>query len=123
MTDPSSSSRSWSTTTWRPTPTSPSPLVNKDVEKLRQDFLTTSLGGQAPELLWTVSDHVGPFTTSDVILPWTASRASTCAYLPNALESVQLDGQTWGLPISFGNHLMLYANKDLISECPADCDA
>ncbi len=99
-------------------------LVNKDVEKLRQDFLTTSLGGQAPELLWTVSDHVGPFTTSDVILPVDGlAGVDLTAYLPNALESVQLNGQTWGLPISFGNHLMLFANKDLIAECPADSDA
>jgi len=99
-------------------------LVNKDVEKLRQDFLTTSLGGQAPELLWTVSDHVGPFTTSDVILPMDGvAGVDLSAYLPNALESVQLNGQTWGLPISFGNHLMLYTNKDLIADCPADTDA
>ena len=37
------------------------------------------------------------------------------AYLPNALGAVQLAGQTWGMPISFGNHLMLYTNKDLIA--------
>ena len=44
-------------------------------------------------------------------------------FLPNALQSVQLDGKTWGLPVSFGNHLMLYTNKDLIPECPADTAA
>ncbi|MFN8622889.1 MAG: extracellular solute-binding protein [Chloroflexota bacterium] len=99
-------------------------LVNKDVEKLRQDFLTTSLGGQAPELLWTVSDHVGPFTTSDTILPLDQIPGiDPSLYLQNALGSVQLDGKSWGVPISFGNHLMLYTNKDLIAECPADTDA
>ena len=44
-------------------------VVNKDVEALREDFLTASLAGQAPELLWTVADHVGPFTASGTVLP------------------------------------------------------
>src|SRR4051812_43650257 len=99
-------------------------LVNKDVEKLRQDFLTTSLGGQAPELLWTVSDHVGPFTTSDTILSLDQIPGiDPSLYLANALQSVQLNDKTWGVPISFGNHLMLYTNKDLMADCPADSDA
>jgi arabinogalactan oligomer / maltooligosaccharide transport system substrate-binding protein len=99
-------------------------LVNKNVEDLRQQFLTTSLGGQAPELLWTVSDHVGPFTTSDTILSLDQIPGiDPSLYLQNALGSVQLNGMTWGVPISFGNHLMLYTNKDLIAECPADTDA
>ena len=28
-------------------------VVNKDVEKLRQDFLTTAVAHQEPEMLWT----------------------------------------------------------------------
>src|SRR5512139_3234644 len=35
-------------------------VVNKDVEALREDFQTSSLAGAAPDLLWTVNDHVGP---------------------------------------------------------------
>jgi len=98
-------------------------VVNKNVEDLRTQFQVTSQGGQAPELLWTVSDHVGPFTTGDLILSTDELGVDTSPYLPNALQSVQLDGKTWGLPISFGNHLMLFTNKDLIAECPADTDA
>ena len=60
-------------------------VVNKNVEDLRTQFLTTSLGGQAPELLWTVSDHVGPFTTADVILPLDGV-IDTSGYLPNAVS-------------------------------------
>ena len=92
-------------------------MVNKDVEDLRQDFLTTSLAGKAPELLWTVADHVGPFTAADTILPLDGL-IDPATYLPNALAAVQADGQTWGVPISYGNHLMLYWNKDLVAECP-----
>ncbi len=44
-------------------------VTNKEVETLREDFQTASLAGSAPELLWTVSDHLGPFTTADLIQP------------------------------------------------------
>jgi arabinogalactan oligomer/maltooligosaccharide transport system substrate-binding protein len=97
-------------------------VVNKDVEALREDFLTSSLAGQAPELLWTVADHVGPFTASNTILPLDG-KIDTSGYLPNAVSAVQAGGATYGVPISFGNHLMLYTNKALVSECPADSDA
>jgi arabinogalactan oligomer/maltooligosaccharide transport system substrate-binding protein len=97
-------------------------VVNKDVEKLRQDFLTTAIAHNEPELLWTAGDHAGPFTVADVIQP-VDGLVDINTFLPQALGSVQLDGQTWGIPVSFGNHLMLYTNKDLIPECPADTDA
>ena len=44
-------------------------VVNKDVETLREDFQTASLAGTPPDLLWTVNDHAGPFTTADIIQP------------------------------------------------------
>ena len=99
-------------------------VVNKDVEKLRQDFLTTSLAHAEPEMLWTAGDHVGPFTASvtPLIQP-VDSLFDTSQFLPAALGAVQLNGQTWGVPVSFGNNLMLYTNKDLIPDCPADSDA
>jgi arabinogalactan oligomer/maltooligosaccharide transport system substrate-binding protein len=97
-------------------------VVNKDVEALREDFLTSSLAGQAPELLWTVADHVGPFTASNTIMALDGV-VDTSGYLPNAVAAVQAGGATYGVPISYGNHLMLYTNKDLVAECPADSDA
>lgn len=97
-------------------------VVNKDVEALREDFLVNSLANQAPELLWTVADHVGPFTASNTILPLDGV-VDTSGYLPNAVSAVQAGGVTYGVPITFGNHLMLYTNKTLVPECPADSDA
>lgn len=41
-------------------------VVNKEVETLREDFQTSSLAGAAPDLLWTVNDHAGPFTAADL---------------------------------------------------------
>ncbi len=92
-------------------------VLNKEVETLREDFQTASLAGTAPDLLWTVSDHAGPFTTADLIQP-VDGFVSTDDYV----ESVVMNGKTWAVPISAGNHLMLIYNKDLVSAPPADTD-
>jgi arabinogalactan oligomer/maltooligosaccharide transport system substrate-binding protein len=89
-------------------------VVQKDTEALREDFQTASLAGTAPQLLWTVSDHAGPFTAANLIQP-VDGLYDADAYV----ESVILDGKTWGVPIFVGNHLMLLYNKSIVSEAPA----
>jgi arabinogalactan oligomer/maltooligosaccharide transport system substrate-binding protein len=93
-------------------------VVNKDVEVLRQDFQTASLADSAPDLLWTVNDHAGPFTTADIIQPVDKLFTLT-KYVDAALAAVTLNGKVWGIPISNGNHLMLLYNKSLIKAPPA----
>ena len=45
-------------------------------------------------------------------------------YVPNALSVLQLEDATWGVPISYGNQLMLYWNSGWpAAEAPADSDA
>jgi len=98
-------------------------VVNKDVELLREDFQTASLAGEAPELLWTVADHIGPFTAADLILPLT-DLVDRSTFVTAAADIVTVDGTLWGAPVSFGNQLMLYWNKDLAgADAPADSDA
>jgi arabinogalactan oligomer/maltooligosaccharide transport system substrate-binding protein len=97
-------------------------VVNKDVEALREDFQTASLAGDAPEILWTVADHIGPFTAADLILPLD-DMIDTASYDPAALAIAQAGGTTWGAPISFGNQLMLYFDKSVVADAPADSDA
>jgi arabinogalactan oligomer/maltooligosaccharide transport system substrate-binding protein len=92
-------------------------VVNKDTEALREDFQTASLAGTAPQLLWTVSDHAGPFVTADLIQP-----VDGMFKMGDFVESVSQNGKTWGVPISSGNHLMLYYNKDLLASAPATTD-
>ncbi len=92
-------------------------VVQKDTETLREDFQTASLAGAAPDLLWTVSDHAGPFTTAGLIQP-VEDYFDMDLYVP----SVVMNDHTWAVPISSGNHLMLIYNKDLIAEAPADTD-
>ena len=96
-------------------------VINKDTEALREDLFTASMGGAAPDILWTVSDHVGPFTAAGLIAPLD-DVIDAAAYVPAALDVVTVDGQVWGAPTSFGNHLMLYYNKDVIPEAPANTD-
>lgn len=97
-------------------------VVNKEVETLREDFQTASLAGAAPELLWTVSDHLGPFTAADLIQP-VDKLVDLSKYVSSATNAVKSpDGQTWGVPISNGNHLMLIYNKSLMPTPPANTD-
>ncbi len=96
-------------------------VVNKDVELLREDLVNTALAPDAaPELVWTVADHIGPFTSAGVIQELDG-QIDTSIYEAGALSAVQVDGTTWGIPISNGNQLMLYWNKSLAGEeAPAD---
>lgn len=92
-------------------------VVQKDTEVLREDFQTASLAGSAPDLLWTVSDHAGPFVTAGIIQP-VGDFFDMDLYVP----SVEMNGKTWAVPISSGNHLMLLYNKSLVPTPPADTD-
>jgi arabinogalactan oligomer/maltooligosaccharide transport system substrate-binding protein len=98
-------------------------VVNKDVELLREDLVNTALSPEGqPELVWTVADHIGPFTSADVIQELDG-QVDTSPYEAGALAAVQVDGTTWGIPISNGNQLMLYYNKSIVGEePPADTD-
>jgi arabinogalactan oligomer / maltooligosaccharide transport system substrate-binding protein len=97
-------------------------VVNKDVELLREDFQTSSLAGDAPELLWTVADHLGPFTSADLILPLD-DMVDRGKFVPAAADAVTANDTLWGVPVSFGNQLMLYWNKELAGDtAPANSD-
>lgn len=96
-------------------------VKKKDVEELREDFQTSALAGSSPDLLWTVNDHAGPFTAADLIQP-VDDLFDLSKYVDGALEAVRLDGKTWGVPISSGNHLMLMFNKKYIDAAPANTD-
>jgi arabinogalactan oligomer/maltooligosaccharide transport system substrate-binding protein len=96
-------------------------VTNKPTETLREDFQTAALAGSQPCLLWTVSDHAGVFTAADLIAP-VDKLVDLSQYADSALAAVALNGQHWGVPISNGNQLMLYYNKDFVTDPPKTTD-
>jgi arabinogalactan oligomer/maltooligosaccharide transport system substrate-binding protein len=96
-------------------------VENRETETLREDFAVASLMNQAPELVWTVSDHAGPFHKADIILPLD-ELVDLSVYRPEFLKAVRLEGKTYGVPVNGGNHLMLYYNKELLPEPPRTTD-
>jgi arabinogalactan oligomer / maltooligosaccharide transport system substrate-binding protein len=93
-------------------------IETKDVEQLRTELQTVALAGEGvPHFLWTVADHAGPFTEAGIIQP-----LDELFFMDEYLNTVNLDGQTWGIPFSAGNHLMLIYNKQYIDEPPASID-
>ena len=98
-------------------------VVNYDVENLRQNFQTSMLANQGPDLLWTVNDHAGPFTQAGLIQPADGLGWDLKTFMPGALDAVKLDGKAWGIPLSYGNNLMLLYNKNMVKDPPKDTDA
>jgi len=90
-------------------------IETKDVEALRTELQTAALAGEGvPHFLWTVADHAGPFVEVGIIQP-----LDGLFEMDNFLNTVNLGGQTWGIPFSAGNHLMLIYNKSMINTPPA----
>ncbi len=96
-------------------------LVTKGTEELREDYQTSSLAGNAPDLLWTVSDQVGPYTKAGLIQP-IDDLFDLSVFVDSAVAGIKLDGKTWGVPVANGNHLMLMYNTSLIAEAPKTTD-
>jgi arabinogalactan oligomer/maltooligosaccharide transport system substrate-binding protein len=100
-------------------------VVNKDVELLREDMVNSALAPETqPELLWTVLDHVGPFYDAGVVQPLTGQfDESVLAEAAKGAGTYGPDNDVWVAPISIGNQLMLYYNKTMVADAPADTDA
>jgi arabinogalactan oligomer/maltooligosaccharide transport system substrate-binding protein len=96
-------------------------LENKPADTLREDFATASLANNPPDILWTVSDHVGPFVDADLILAL-EEEIDPGKYIDGVLETVTLDQSLWALPVNNGNHLMLMYNRDLLPTPPQNTD-
>ncbi|NLX10442.1 MAG: extracellular solute-binding protein, partial [Chloroflexi bacterium] len=90
-------------------------IETKDVEQVRTELQTVALAGEGvPHFLWTVADHVGPFTEVGIIQP-----LDDLFDMTDYLNTANLNGQIWGIPFSAGNHLMLIYNKSMIETPPA----
>jgi arabinogalactan oligomer/maltooligosaccharide transport system substrate-binding protein len=92
-------------------------IQNKPTEDLRNDFQTAGLAGSGlPDLVLGPNDNIGVFVTNGLLLPLD-DLFDTSAY-PTNLAAGQLDGVTYAIPITSGNHLMLMYNKSLVPTAP-----
>ncbi|MBS3783662.1 MAG: extracellular solute-binding protein, partial [Anaerolineae bacterium] len=96
-------------------------IVDKDAQVLRDDFLTADLTSDGPDLLWTVHGHASPLAEAQRIMP-VDDLFELRKYVDPAQKALELEGHSWGVPVSLGDHLMLIYNKDLVEEPPGNTD-
>ena len=97
-------------------------VVNKDVDTLREDFEAAGLAGDAPEILLAGAERAGALASAGLIMPLD-SVVDRATFVPTAADAITFDGTLWGAPISFGNQLMLYWNKELAGDtAPEDSE-
>ena len=87
-------------------------------EDLRTKFTTAATAGQAAELVWGPNDIAGVFTTAKLIQP-VGAFVELSKFTPAASEAVTLKGNVMGVPTTYGNHLMLFFNKNFVADAPA----
>ncbi|MBI4655696.1 MAG: extracellular solute-binding protein [Elusimicrobia bacterium] len=90
-------------------------------EDLRQQFQAASLAGVSPDLIMSPSDTAGVYAVSNFIMP-VEEYFNLSKYNRAVLEAVQLDGKTWGIPVSNGNHLMLFYNRKFVKKPPQNTE-
>ena len=90
-------------------------------EDLHSQFQAASLAGVAPDLIMSPSDTAGLFAISGFIRP-VDDLIDASKFNKAVLQAVTLDGHLWGVPISNGNHLMLFFNKKHVGTAPKDTD-
>lgn len=86
-------------------------------EDLRTQFQTAALGGGGPDIVMGPNDFGGPLSLMGIIRP-VDDLIDATKFFPEVIAAVQGGGKTWGVPISRGNHLMLFVNKKLIAKAP-----
>lgn len=87
-------------------------------EDLRTQFQTAAMGGGGADLVLAPNDFGGPFSVMGIIQPVNAW-AKPERFGDSVLKAVtDAQGKVWGVPVSRGNHLMLYVNKKLVKTVP-----
>lgn len=90
-------------------------------EDLRQQFQAASLAGVQPDLLLGPSDTAGLYAVSGFIMPLDGI-FDFSRYNDPVVEAITLDGHHWGVPVSNGNHLMMFYNRKFVKAAPKTTD-
>ncbi|MBI5243578.1 MAG: extracellular solute-binding protein [Elusimicrobia bacterium] len=90
-------------------------------EDQRQQFQTASIAGNPPDLLLSPSDPAGIYSISGFILS-VEGLFDMSRFNKPVVDAITLDGHSWGVPLSNGNHLMLFYNKKYLPKAPETSD-
>lgn len=91
-------------------------------EDLRQKFIVSATAGKAAEMVWGPNDMAGTLVTAGLIQEVKPPFAKPEDFFQPALDAARLDGKYWGIPMTYGNHLMLFYNKDMVKTAPKTTD-
>jgi arabinogalactan oligomer/maltooligosaccharide transport system substrate-binding protein len=97
-------------------------LVNLDADPLQNKFQSSALSSDSPDLLLTTGDQGAKFVGSDLLQPvddW----VDPTQFLSVTVGSLSVDGRLYGVPVQAANYFVLYFNKKLIKDPPADTAA
>jgi arabinogalactan oligomer / maltooligosaccharide transport system substrate-binding protein len=90
-------------------------------EELRTRYTTFATGGQAPEIVYGPNDNAGVFATAKLISP-VDEFVDVSQFTSASLEVARLGGKYMAVPLSYGNHLILFYNKKMLPEPPKTTD-
>lgn len=88
-------------------------------EDLRMQFQTATMGGGGPDLVLAPNDFSGVFGVMGTIQ--TVQKWGKMERFHDVLITAISDehGNAWGIPITRGNHLVLFVNRKLMPKAPA----
>ncbi len=91
--------------------------VHMDKDLLTSEFTMASLNHKAPDMILSTNDFGSTFSTLDMLQP-VDKFFNKDLFFPQLVASGAADGKQWGIPVTGGNHLLLYMNKQLAKEAP-----
>ena len=91
-------------------------VVQKETEVLRTDILAAGLAGSGlPDMILGPNDAIGVFVDAGLVLP--VDDLFDMSLYANAAGG-QIAGESFGVPVNNGNHLMLQYNKQFVETPP-----
>ena len=97
-------------------------IVQKDNEALRTEFQQAALAGSGgPDMTWGPADQVGVFVAAGIVQP-VDDMVDMKLFLPGITSILKFNDKYYAVPLSAGNHLMLFYNKSMVDKAPATFD-
>ncbi|SEB92101.1 carbohydrate ABC transporter substrate-binding protein, CUT1 family [Nocardioides exalbidus] len=87
-------------------------------DKLQAQFVTAAQAGDPPDVVMGAHDWIGNLVQNGTIDPIQIPEATASTLQPLALEAVTFDGQTYGMPYTM-NNIVLMRNTDMVPDAPA----